>query len=81
MIGVNIDRKAGTMKDTVNNILARLEYVVHIADETLLPKLHENSRKGAFWSERRRIAAHRGRLANGTGEQEMSLGTGRPCWT
>jgi flavin reductase (DIM6/NTAB) family NADH-FMN oxidoreductase RutF len=43
MIGVNIGRKAGVMKDTGNNILARREYVVHIADESLLPKLHESA--------------------------------------
>lgn len=43
MIGVNIGRKAGVMKDTGNNILARGEYVVHIADESLLPQLHESS--------------------------------------
>ena len=43
MIGVNIDRKAGTMKDTANNILDRREYVVHIADESLLPELHESA--------------------------------------
>src|SRR6476660_4180444 len=43
MIGVNIDRKAGTLKDTANNILARREYVVHIADESLLAKLHASA--------------------------------------
>jgi flavin reductase (DIM6/NTAB) family NADH-FMN oxidoreductase RutF len=45
MIGVNIGRKAGVMKDTGNNILARGEYVVHIADEGLLPQLHESSQE------------------------------------
>jgi flavin reductase (DIM6/NTAB) family NADH-FMN oxidoreductase RutF len=43
MIGVNIGRKAGVMKDTGNNILSRREYVVHIADEALLHPLHESS--------------------------------------
>lgn len=43
MIGVNVGRKAGVMKDTGNNILARREYVVHIADATLLPALHESA--------------------------------------
>ncbi|TFZ06147.1 flavin reductase family protein [Ramlibacter henchirensis] len=43
MIGVNIGRKAGVMKDTGNNILSRREYVVHIADEALLHPLHESA--------------------------------------
>jgi flavin reductase (DIM6/NTAB) family NADH-FMN oxidoreductase RutF len=43
MIGVNIDLRAGTMKDTASNILARREYVVHIADEALLPQLHQSA--------------------------------------
>lgn len=43
MIGVNIGRKAGIMKDTGNNILARREYVVHIADRPLLSQMHESS--------------------------------------
>lgn len=43
MIGVNIGRKAGVMKDTANNILARREYVVHIADQSLLAPLHESA--------------------------------------
>lgn len=43
MIGVNIGRKAGVMKDTGNNILATGEYVVHIADQALLPQLHESA--------------------------------------
>jgi flavin reductase (DIM6/NTAB) family NADH-FMN oxidoreductase RutF len=43
MIGVNIGRKAGILKDTGNNILARREYVVHIADASLLPQLHESA--------------------------------------
>jgi flavin reductase (DIM6/NTAB) family NADH-FMN oxidoreductase RutF len=43
MVGVNIGRKAGVMKDTGNNILARREYVVHIADQSLLAKLHDSA--------------------------------------
>lgn len=43
MIGINVGRKAGVMKDTGNNILTRREYVVHIADEALLAPLHESA--------------------------------------
>ena len=43
MIGVNVGRKAGVMKDTGNNIHARREYVVHIADQALLHPLHESA--------------------------------------
>jgi len=43
MVGVNVGRKAGVMKDTGNNILARGEYVVHIADESLLHAVHESA--------------------------------------
>ncbi len=43
MVGVNIGRKAGVMKDTGNNILASGEYVVHIADQSLLQAVHESS--------------------------------------
>ncbi len=43
MIGVNIGRKGSLMKDTGNNILTSQEYVVHIADASLLSKLHESS--------------------------------------
>jgi flavin reductase (DIM6/NTAB) family NADH-FMN oxidoreductase RutF len=43
MVGVNIGRKAGVMKDTGNNILARKEYVVHIADASLLQPLHDSA--------------------------------------
>jgi len=43
MVGVNVGRKAGVMKDTGNNILARGEYVVHIADASLLQPLHESA--------------------------------------
>ena len=43
MVGVNIGRKGTVMKDTGNNILATQEYVVHIADASLLAQLHESS--------------------------------------
>ncbi len=43
MVGINVGRKAGVMKDTGNNILARREYVVHIADASLLQPLHESA--------------------------------------
>lgn len=43
MVGVNVGRKAGVMKDTGNNIHHRGEYVVHIADEKLLHPLHESA--------------------------------------
>jgi flavin reductase (DIM6/NTAB) family NADH-FMN oxidoreductase RutF len=43
MIGVNVGRKAGVMKDTGNNIRATGEYVVHIADESLLQAVHESA--------------------------------------
>ena len=43
MVGINVGRKAGVMKDTGNNIQARGEYVVHIADEALLQPLHESA--------------------------------------
>lgn len=43
MIGISIGRKAGVYKDTARNILANEHYVVHIADRTLLEKLHASS--------------------------------------
>ncbi|TFY99891.1 flavin reductase family protein [Ramlibacter rhizophilus] len=43
MVGVNVGRKAGVMKDTGNNIRERGEYVVHIADESLLNAVHESA--------------------------------------
>ncbi|HEY1228812.1 MAG TPA: flavin reductase family protein [Ramlibacter sp.] len=43
MVGINVGRKAGVMNDTGNNIQARGEYVVHIADEALLQPLHESA--------------------------------------
>ncbi len=43
MIGINVGRKAGVMKDTGNNIDALGEFVVHIPDETLLDAVHRSS--------------------------------------
>jgi len=43
MIGVNIGRKAGLRKDTANNINELGEFVVNVADEDLLPPLHESA--------------------------------------
>lgn len=43
MVGVNVGRKAGVMKDTGRNIQATGEYVVHIADASLVGPLHESS--------------------------------------
>jgi len=43
MVGINVGRKAGVMKDTGINIHARGEYVVHIADESLLHQLHDSA--------------------------------------
>lgn len=43
MVGVSIGRKAGVMKDTARNILATREYVVHVADQTLLHPLHDSA--------------------------------------
>lgn len=40
MIGVNIGRKAGTRKDTANNIVTHGHFVVNIGDETLLDAIH-----------------------------------------
>ncbi|MCW5632923.1 MAG: flavin reductase family protein [Rubrivivax sp.] len=43
MLGVNVGRKAGVLKDTGRNIHATGEYVVHIADESLVQPLHESA--------------------------------------
>lgn len=40
MIGISIGRKAGVLKDTARNILDRKEFVVNVADFSLLEKLH-----------------------------------------
>ncbi len=43
MIGVNIGRKAGERKDTASNIIRSENFVVNIADETLLEPLHQSA--------------------------------------
>lgn len=43
MLGVNVGRKAGVMKDTGRNIHASGEYVVHIGDESLVEPIHESA--------------------------------------
>lgn len=40
MVGINVGRKAGTMKDTARNIHAMSEFVVNIADETMIEHVH-----------------------------------------
>src|ERR1700754_4924050 len=40
MVGINIGRRGAGLKDTARNIAASKEYVVNIADETLVEKLH-----------------------------------------
>src|ERR1700742_246742 len=43
MVGVNIGRRGKGLKDTARNIIAANEYVINIADETLMEKLHKCS--------------------------------------
>jgi flavin reductase (DIM6/NTAB) family NADH-FMN oxidoreductase RutF len=43
MVGVNVGRKAGVMKDTGNNIRATGEFVVNIADDSMVEPLHQSS--------------------------------------
>jgi flavin reductase (DIM6/NTAB) family NADH-FMN oxidoreductase RutF len=45
MVGVNIGRRGKGLKDTARNILAAKEYVINIADESLMEKLHQCSRE------------------------------------
>jgi len=42
MLAISIGRKGDVYKDTAHNILAREEFVVHIADRSLLGPLHES---------------------------------------
>ncbi|MGQ9371701.1 flavin reductase family protein [Azospirillum sp. ST 5-10] len=42
MLGVSIGRRPGGLKDTARNIHETGEFVVHIADETLLAPLHRS---------------------------------------
>src|SRR6185295_9154941 len=43
MLAISVGRKAGTYKDTAHNILNNEEYVVHIADSSLITAVHESS--------------------------------------
>jgi flavin reductase (DIM6/NTAB) family NADH-FMN oxidoreductase RutF len=43
MVGINCGRKAGARKDTGTNILEQREFVVHIADISLVEPLHQSS--------------------------------------
>src|SRR5258708_5705351 len=43
MLAISVGRKAGIYKDTAHNILLNEEYVVHIADTTLMSMVHESS--------------------------------------
>jgi len=43
MIGISIGRKQGKLKDTARNILRTSEFVVNIATEALLEKLHQSA--------------------------------------
>lgn len=40
MVGINVGRKAGVRKDTANNIHEQREFVVNIADETMIENVH-----------------------------------------
>lgn len=44
MVAFNCGRRQGEQKDTSRNINAYREYVIHIADESLLDPLHQSSR-------------------------------------
>ena len=43
MLAISVGRKGGLYKDTAQNILNNEEYVVHIADSTLMNAVHESS--------------------------------------
>lgn len=43
MIGISVGRKGTTYKDTATNILRHEDYVVHIADQSLISALHDSS--------------------------------------
>jgi flavin reductase (DIM6/NTAB) family NADH-FMN oxidoreductase RutF len=43
MLAISVGRKAGIYKDTAHNILSTEEFVVHIADSTLMTAVHESS--------------------------------------
>src|SRR5881296_2924089 len=43
MLAISVGRKGGNYKDTAQNILNNEEYVVHIADSSLMTAVHESS--------------------------------------
>ncbi|MDE5454581.1 flavin reductase family protein [Bradyrhizobium sp. CSA112] len=43
MLAISVGRKAGIYKDTAQNILNNEEYVVHIANSSLMTAVHESS--------------------------------------
>jgi len=43
MLAISVGRKGGIYKDTAQNILNNEEYVVHIADSSLMNAVHESS--------------------------------------
>lgn len=43
MLAISVGRRAGVFKDTARNILASEEYVVHIADQSLIEPMHLSS--------------------------------------
>ena len=43
MLAISVGRKGNTYKDTAQNILNNEEYVVHIADSSLMNAVHESS--------------------------------------
>ena len=43
MLAISVGRKGGTYKDTAQNILNNEEYVIHIADSSLMTAVHESS--------------------------------------
>lgn len=43
MVGIGIGRRAGVLKDTPRNIFESREFVVNIADESLLGPLHQSA--------------------------------------
>ena len=43
MIGINVGRRVGTLKDTAANIEAMREFVVSIADDTMMENVHRSA--------------------------------------
>ena len=43
MLAISVGRKGGIYKDTAQNILNNEEYVIHIADSSLMKAVHESS--------------------------------------